>query len=59
LHPGAGSLGLLPELLIGLVLTASDGASRSGRSLLYGSLLVLGLAALTLAGIGIYFAARS
>ncbi len=52
-------LGLLLELLIGLVLTATDGASRSGRALLYGSLLVIGLAALILAGIGVYFAARS
>jgi hypothetical protein len=51
-------LAVLVELLVGLILTAADGASRAGRAMLYGSLLVLGLGALALAGTGIYLAAR-
>jgi len=50
-------LALLLELLVGLILTAADGSSRAGRAMLYGSLLVLGLAALTLVAVGIYLAA--
>lgn len=49
---------VLVELLVGLILTAADGASRAGRAMLYGALLVLGLGALGLAGTGIYLAAR-
>jgi hypothetical protein len=52
-------LALLLELLVGLILTAADGASRAGRAMLYGSLLVLGFAALTLVTVGIYLAATA
>lgn len=49
-------LALLLQLLVGLILTAADGGSRAGRAMLYGSLLVLGFAALLLVGAGVYLA---
>lgn len=50
-------LALLLQLLVGLILTAADGGSRAGRAMLYGSLLVLGFAALLLVSVGVYLAA--